>query len=207
MRCTWRDIATYVDAWYSPVFFGCIVAIFALFLWGSLAEHRRFGQWLRDTGRDRYLAALKFLYVAVAFLLVWPMVSPTFCENMKCAGNNGLKPRTECLPQDALEKYPRQGAAWGPGTRQFEAGGLGASPRRPVTRRRQWAVGPWTASLVRENSRFLAILFPAYERIIGKSLQETFLTCIAQLGVLIPSAGATQCKPEIEISHGVLVHT
>lgn len=160
MRCAWREVATYVDAWYSPVFFGSIVASIVLFLWGwrllvvfgtnlwwwqfgwTLADHRRFRQWLRDTDRKRYVAAVRLVYAAMVFLFIWPIVSPTFCENVKCAGYKGLKPRTECLPQGASGKYPgkrwQRNADARPGTsaaeyqlrqlesivaRQFEAGG------------------------------------------------------------------------------------
>jgi hypothetical protein len=37
-------------------------------------------------------------------LFAWPLVSPTFCENVKCRGAKGLLPRTECVPENASEK-------------------------------------------------------------------------------------------------------
>ena len=67
----------------------------------TLADHRRFRQWLRDTDRHWYLRAVMLLYVLKVFLFVWPLVSPTFCENVKCAGEKGLKARTECLQPPA----------------------------------------------------------------------------------------------------------
>ena len=122
MRCAWRDIATYIDPWWLPLFLGVWVSIVVSFFWSAgllaaygadpwrhtmwwtRAERRRFMRWLRDTGRGWVIIVQRTMFVAFIFAFVWPMVSPTFCENVKCKGYKGLKPRTECLPQDTSPK-------------------------------------------------------------------------------------------------------
>jgi hypothetical protein len=121
MRCAWRDIASYADVAWLPLFIGFWLFMFWAFFfverpwrrarygrwWWlgpralSRGERHSFEQWLRDTGQG-WLLRTRSLWIA-AFLLVfaWPFVSPTFCENVKCAGYKALKPRTECLPQSA----------------------------------------------------------------------------------------------------------
>lgn len=120
MRCAWREIASYIDVWWPLLFFGfwlfMLWGFFAVELpwrraqnqswwwWGgwrrlTRAENRKYKQWLRDTGRGWVLRTGRIALAAILFVLIWPLVSPTFCENVKCAGYKGLKPRTECLPQ------------------------------------------------------------------------------------------------------------
>src|SRR5262249_42004877 len=43
----------------------------------------------------------RLLVAWVLLLIAWPLISPTFCENVKCRGAKGLIPRMECLPENA----------------------------------------------------------------------------------------------------------
>src|SRR5262245_18955014 len=116
MSCVWRDIASYLDRSYLPVLFAFVAAGFVLFSWTArlltaygrpwwqsntmtLAERRRFIQWLRDTRRGWIVIAHRLWIAAGVFIMLWPFLSPTFCENMKCSGFSGLKPQTVCPAQ------------------------------------------------------------------------------------------------------------
>jgi len=126
MRCAWREIASYVDVWWVPAFVAsCLVMIlvsvvsFALkdrmprppwvrYWWQMspiFADRRRFDQWLRDTGWGWTIVVRRRLVAWFLLLIAWPLISPTFCENVVCRGNKGqLMPRTECLPQHASRR-------------------------------------------------------------------------------------------------------
>jgi hypothetical protein len=115
MRCAWREVASYVDVWWVPAFVAwallVVILTFAqtwpkppwLKSWWALSimDMRRFDQWLRDTGRGWIIMVRRPLMAWFLLLFAWPLVSPTFCENVKCRGVKGFVPRTECLPQNA----------------------------------------------------------------------------------------------------------
>jgi hypothetical protein len=123
MRCAWREVASYVDVWWVPLFFGLILFMFWAFFfverpwrreqsrhWWleprhlSREQRQKFDQWLRDTGRGWLLRTRRIWLAAVLLVFAWPFISPTFCENVKCSGAKGLAPRMECLPENASGK-------------------------------------------------------------------------------------------------------
>ena len=131
MRCAWRELASHIDLWHRPPFLSlfivlCIANVVLLAIgdplmprppwrsereWGwwkrycsiTLAEKRRHNQWLRETGRRWIVVVPRLLFAAAVLWFAWPrMISPTYCENFVCKEYEGkLKPRTECLPQNA----------------------------------------------------------------------------------------------------------
>jgi hypothetical protein len=130
MRCAWRELASYVDVWWVPSFVGwCLVILIASVVgfafkdrmpwppwmkreywwqrnlnWITLAEKRRLDQWLRDTGWGWTIIVRRLVVAWFLLLAAWPLISPTFCENVKCRGARGLMPRTECLPQNGSRR-------------------------------------------------------------------------------------------------------
>ena len=119
MTCAWREITSYADVSWVPLFVILRTAIFTagfvIFVYvvsaiarskrRSLAEHEfdelMRAQTLRDNGLGWILTARWLLVPVAVFVFLWPSISPTCCENVKCRGYKGLKPRTECLPQNA----------------------------------------------------------------------------------------------------------
>ena len=122
MRCAWREVASYVDVWWVPAFVGSFVFMFIVsfalrnrmprppwmkYWWERsiiFMDKRRVDQWLRDTGWGWIIIARRLLVAWVLLLIAWPLISPTFCEDMKCRGSKGLAPRMECLPGNASGK-------------------------------------------------------------------------------------------------------
>ena len=119
MRCAWRELASYVDVWWVPAFIGwclfLLIVVFALrnrvprppwmkYWWERsiiFMDKRRFDQWLRDTGWGWTIIVRLLLMSWFLLLFAWPLISPTFCENVKCRGFKDRLPPTECLPQNA----------------------------------------------------------------------------------------------------------
>lgn len=56
---------------------------------------------LKLVGRPRYFLITNSFTVIFVLLMSWPMYSPTYCEQVKCKGLPGLKPKTECLRSKA----------------------------------------------------------------------------------------------------------
>ena len=120
MRCAWREVASYVDVWWVPAFTGSIVFMFIVsftlgnrmprppwmkYWWersSMFMDKRRVDQWLRDTGWGWTIIARRLLVAWLLLLISWPVISPTFCENVKCKGAKA--PRKECLPENASGK-------------------------------------------------------------------------------------------------------
>jgi hypothetical protein len=103
MNCeAWREASASIDPWYLPLFFGFVVVGLVLCFARLLAagpyrkylekehmtdvQHRQLNQHLRDTGRGWIVAGWQLLLPLLPFVFVWPLVSPTFCEqkNMRC---------------------------------------------------------------------------------------------------------------------------
>jgi hypothetical protein len=70
----------------------------------SFMDKRKVDLWIRAHGLGWTIIAQRLLVASFIVLFAWPMISPTFCENVKCRGHNGLAPRKECLPENASGK-------------------------------------------------------------------------------------------------------
>jgi hypothetical protein len=115
--CAWREVTAYVDASYLLLFLACFILLVVVILTellrgGPLArarppedltieERRQVDQLLRDKGVGWVVPARSLLFFLTLFVVFWPWISPTFCENVKCGGNKQLLPRTQCVERAA----------------------------------------------------------------------------------------------------------
>ena len=121
MRCAWREVASYVDIVWLPAFLGWVVFMFIVsfairnmprppwmkYWWErepSFMDKRKVDHGSGPHGLGWTIIAQRLLVASFIVLFAWPMISPTFCENVKCRGHNGLAPRKECLPENASGK-------------------------------------------------------------------------------------------------------
>jgi hypothetical protein len=109
MKCeAWRQVATSIDLLFVPLFIAVVVGGIVLAFSRMLAagpfrkylekenmtaeQRRQLNQHLRATGRSWVVVGMRLVLPPFLFLMVWPLVSPTFCENIRC-GKKALSTR------------------------------------------------------------------------------------------------------------------
>jgi hypothetical protein len=99
----WREAATYIDVGHLVLFVGTVIGGLALGLGSYFAvgghlkgwdpenltqeQRQQYNQRLRDLGLGWTIGWERLLLYLLPFLFIWPFVSPTFCDTIRCKGS------------------------------------------------------------------------------------------------------------------------